>query len=880
MKKTLRPYQQEALNQLRVRLKETTDPLLVNASVGAGKSLIIAELLKIIEKANWRALCLTMNSTLIQQNAETYQEQGGHPGIYCSGLGQKDITAPVIFGSPHSIAKGIKANKKIKEVPFNLIVIDECFPAGTLIDNRNIESLLPGEFVNSYNHKKNLIEKKKILNVQKRSAPEKFYCIRTHYAVTITTENHPFYVQGKGYVCAKELNPGDVLYDNRSSLHYMRGNNKKCFKISKMEIKKNRGYLSYKWLRMEFKNKKRKFFRKNEKKQSYASPGIQKQNDLFFKRNWSQTTHPGRKWARINRTTKKITGIFGHRMDSRMHYKNTFFTQRWISTSLQSGLRSQIKKNCYRNRRTFSCNQETKRKRCKKNEFIKFIRVESIEIHKRTNIEKLYPHMQFDYVYNLEVEDNNNYFANNVLVHNCHNINPDDNASMYMRILNHYGLQAQTEQYNFRIVGLTGTPYRGKSVSIVGKEALFKEQVCSISTSWLIANDFLVPPIFGKPRVESFDMKDIRTDSLGKFRNKDLEEAIHRNERLTGQIIREVVSVVEGGRNGAFIFASTIPHAEECMRSLPPETSAIITGDTPHEKRKTILSAAKHGHIKYLVNVATLLVGVDVPNFDVCAWLRPTESLTLYVQGIGRVLRLSSGKQDALVLDYAGNLERHGDLDDPIIVDAIKQQEEEKEYCIPCFDCGTMNTMHARRCIGYRDKHGNVLPRGEGVKAVTKKGYSRCEHFFEFKTCDACETINDKVARHCRSCGCELIDPNTKLSEIGANHTLDVINAQYWTKKNVSSGTPSVFVRYLTKQGEVFESYYVSSEKAKYVFYGKFVKHHVRNSSDFFPYLTDPDKVDEMIYETELKTPNQIICNIDKNQRYKVMRKVFYGSDI
>ena len=587
MEKTLRPYQQEALNQLRVRLKETTDPLLVNASVGAGKSLIIAELLKIIEKANWRALCLTMNSTLIQQNAETYQEQGGHPGIYCSGLGQKDITAPVIFGSPHSIAKGIKANKKIKEVPFNLIVIDE-----------------------------------------------------------------------------------------------------------------------------------------------------------------------------------------------------------------------------------------------------------------------------------------------------AHNINPDDNASMYMRILNHYGLQAQTEQYNFRIVGLTGTPYRGKSVSIVGKEALFKEQVCSISTSWLIANDFLVPPIFGKPRVESFDMKDIRTDSLGKFRNKDLEEAIHRNERLTGQIIREVVSVVEGGRNGAFIFASTIPHAEECMRSLPSEHSAIITGDTPHEKRKKILAAAKQGHIKYLVNVATLLVGVDVPNFDVCAWLRPTESLTLYVQGIGRVLRLSQGKKDALVLDYAGNLERHGDLDDPIIVDALKQQDKEKEYCIPCFDCGTMNTLHARRCIGYRDKEGNVLPRGEGVKAVTKKGYNRCEHFFEFKTCDACETMNDKVARQCRGCGCELIDPNAKLSEIGESHTFDIIDAQYWTKKNYASGTPSIFVRYRTKQGDVFESYYVSSEKAKYVFYGKFVKHHVQNSSLYFPYLDDPEKVDEMIYETELKTPNQIICNIDSNKRFKVMRKIFFNSDI
>src|SRR5271170_5238787 len=98
--KTLRPYQQDVLDKLRVRLKETDEPLLVNASVGAGKSLIIAELLMIIERAGWRALCLTMNSTLIRQNAETYIAQGGKAGIYCAALGEKDTSEPIVFASP------------------------------------------------------------------------------------------------------------------------------------------------------------------------------------------------------------------------------------------------------------------------------------------------------------------------------------------------------------------------------------------------------------------------------------------------------------------------------------------------------------------------------------------------------------------------------------------------------------------------------------------------------------------------------------------------------------------------------------------------------------------------------------------------------------
>jgi superfamily II DNA or RNA helicase len=121
----LRPYQQKALTVLKSRLKETDAPLLVNASVGSGKSVIIAELLLVIERAGWRALCLTMNSTLIRQNAEAYNLQGGHAGIFCAALDRKDTEQPVIFASPQSVIKDIAATKDISHTPFNLIVIDE-----------------------------------------------------------------------------------------------------------------------------------------------------------------------------------------------------------------------------------------------------------------------------------------------------------------------------------------------------------------------------------------------------------------------------------------------------------------------------------------------------------------------------------------------------------------------------------------------------------------------------------------------------------------------------------------------------------------------------------------------------------------------------------
>ena len=126
MRKILRDYQQDVVNRIKYSLKNNTHPLLATLSVGAGKSVIIAEILLWLEYKNYRALCLTLNSTLIQQNYDTYKIQGGNPGIYCSGLKSKNHSANVIFASPHSIEIGIKNKNPISEQRFNLIIVDEC----------------------------------------------------------------------------------------------------------------------------------------------------------------------------------------------------------------------------------------------------------------------------------------------------------------------------------------------------------------------------------------------------------------------------------------------------------------------------------------------------------------------------------------------------------------------------------------------------------------------------------------------------------------------------------------------------------------------------------------------------------------------------------
>lgn len=416
---------------------------------------------------------------------------------------------------------------------------------------------------------------------------------------------------------------------------------------------------------------------------------------------------------------------------------------------------------------------------------------------------------------------------------------------------------AQQEGYNFRIIGLSGTCYRDKAQSIVGPDMLFKSKLCSISAGWLIEQKYLVRPEFGIPSNDHYDFSKIRVNNMGKFNNSEIQKIINENERLTGKIMRELQAIK---CNGIFIFAATRKHCEECARSLPDGEWAIITGETSHAERKNILDMARNGTLHYLISVNCLNVGVDVPRFDVCAWLRPTESLVLYTQGIGRVLRLHPGKRRALVLDYAGNLERHGDIDDPIINEALKPNAEtEKDYIIPCYTCGTSNTIHARRCIGV-------------------VGNKRCDHFFEFKACHACQGTNDITSRYCSTCDTELIDPNAKLKKITPVYELRVIQAEYWVNESAGYKNPIINAKYSTNGGDVFECYFTNSQKSKNILYAKFIRDHlVGIASKYYILMDSKEKMQDMIKEKVFRTPIKLRCTLDEYGRYHITKKLFHS---
>lgn len=449
---------------------------------------------------------------------------------------------------------------------------------------------------------------------------------------------------------------------------------------------------------------------------------------------------------------------------------------------------------------------------------------------------------------------------NLIIVDEAHSINYLNNGSCFMRILRHY----KTEYPAMRVLGATGTNFRYKGFSIVGDECLFKTQVGNISTEYLINNEFLVNPEFKIDERLIIDFSKLKLRQNGKFNEKELGAVINQSHEVTKAICKQIIHVLsEQNRSGVFIFATNKSHAHEILSYLPKNESALILGETKEDERTRIIEESRQGKIKYLVNISIISVGIDIPSFDTVAYMRPTESLVLLVQTMGRALRLSTetGKKNALVLDFAGNIERHRDWDNPILLDALKELEKDKEHVIECPSCHAMNTEHARRCIG-------------GINL------QRCDYYFEFKDCpnSKCGVKNDITARVCRICNSELINPDDKLNLSGIKEELKeykVVSTSYGLSDTRNGFRINCLYKCKDSKGKFttfYEYYSPINDLSKRVFYGQFIKKHCFESSKWYKLIDIRSKMEQMLKQANW--PHTIYIK-HETKGYKIKKKVF-----
>ncbi len=278
-----------------------------------------------------------------------------------------------------------------------------------------------------------------------------------------------------------------------------------------------------------------------------------------------------------------------------------------------------------------------------------------------------------------------------VIVDEAHLI-PRDGNTMYQSFLRDL---LKINPY-MKVVGLTATPFRLDSGRLdQGEGALFDGIAYDYPIRDAIAEKFLAP-LVTKATSTLLDVSGVKMQG-GDFKAGELEAAVDKAE-LNVRIVEETIARA-GGRRSWLFFCAGVEHSFH-IRELLIERGVsceVIHAGTPKEDRRRWIADFKAGRLTALAAMNVLTTGFNAPAVDLIAMIRPTKSPGLYIQMAGRGTRTAPGKADCLVLDFAGNILRHGPIDDIRVKDKGEKGEGEAPVK-ECPGCGSYVLAAARVC--------------------------------------------------------------------------------------------------------------------------------------------------------------------------------------
>jgi len=212
-----------------------------------------------------------------------------------------------------------------------------------------------------------------------------------------------------------------------------------------------------------------------------------------------------------------------------------------------------------------------------------------------------------------------------------------------------------------RIVSLSATPWKLESGTIEGTW-ICTEIVYSIPMSELFNDGFLCPIITPKTSL-TLDFSKIKKAKSGEFDEEEMARLMD-DDNVTNAALDDAMRYASNRKSG-LIFACNVAHAEHIKKALEDrgEFAEVIIGETITEDRKRIVDDFKNFKLRWIISVGTLTTGFNAKNADLLIVLRATQSSSLWLQILGRVLRTHESKINALILDFGSNVERFGRID-------------------------------------------------------------------------------------------------------------------------------------------------------------------------------------------------------------------------
>lgn len=253
---------------------------------------------------------------------------------------------------------------------------------------------------------------------------------------------------------------------------------------------------------------------------------------------------------------------------------------------------------------------------------------------------------------------------------------------------NHHGLaKSYRKIYDYFSdvlrLGFTATPIRLNGSGLGDINDILIEEV---NAKWLIENEYLSPYKYYAPKL--IDTEQLKLNSLREFSSTSIDRAMNEN-KIYGDVIKHYKELA--GDEQAIAYCHNVEASKHAAEEFKQSgiNAAHIDGKTPKIERDDIISRFRTGEIKVITNVDIIGEGFDVPDCSTVIMLRPTQSLSLFIQQSMRGMRYKPGKT-SIIIDHVDNVRRHGlpDMEREWSLEGKKNTESEAEVKIKeCENC-------------------------------------------------------------------------------------------------------------------------------------------------------------------------------------------------
>jgi DNA repair protein RadD len=239
------------------------------------------------------------------------------------------------------------------------------------------------------------------------------------------------------------------------------------------------------------------------------------------------------------------------------------------------------------------------------------------------------------------------------------------------------GYKRLLQRYNCPVLGVTATPYNHVGIcDTIVAPATFNQ---------LVNDGYLSPARYYCPSLP--DLKGVKSTKED-YVQTELADRMNRSN-LIGDLVHHYTTLAPGRK--AVVFAVSIRHSHNIVNSFNNAGIRALHTDanTSLEDRRKAIEDLRNGNLDVISNVGVMGLGIDIPWLDAVILARPTKSLNLHIQQLGRGTRIYPGKEDFIVLDHSGNTLRHRYLEDerqPVLTGKEpKPIIKSPTTCLQCF---------------------------------------------------------------------------------------------------------------------------------------------------------------------------------------------------